>query len=375
MNESFTCKLCDRKLAAFTELESSLCFVVSDVHSRQQAFVYQNTSTSATSQRDTLSTRIGNMRHSQMIALSLVCLPFTVTVADEAKTKPVVETTVEDSAQAATVDDDVKESDATETKMADEWKPRFLVSLFVREGGRSSTSKRTVQIPYYQTEIESRQGFGKMERVTVRKLNFRETEETFNAPGLAALYCDQFATQLTNSETTPYGFECAGRLHLQLGRMTIGAESATLKDGQLNLTNARIQQDSTTATAEQLTIQLTLHGMSTFPFNRPIPQDLPWGMMPVPLPTKELSPRTAAPFPVDDELGGFHDPGVDSRYPFGANHRGSKEQRRGVRTFSGAGSADSSPARESNLKDVRPGLDFAAPSEGRFGDPLPTIIR
>ncbi len=162
-----------------------------------------------------------------------------------------------------------------------EWKPHFVVTLQTSKHGPRDPKQQTVEVPFYKTQYEDREvshGTNKsVARVAVRRLAYRKELVTVYRSPNATLYCDDITFRLAKSEHGGGEFDCTGKLRLFIGMMSISAESGSLKNGQLQLTNAEIRQVGTTATAESLTLKLRLHGVSASTFDLPVPT-VPAGM-------------------------------------------------------------------------------------------------
>lgn len=93
---------------------------------------------------------------------------------------------------------------------------------------------------------------------------------------IATLYCDTMTLNvLEDGDKSSYSLECKSRVSIRLNGIDIDAESASLKDGKCELVNATLIHGQTTATAQQLTLSMPIHGVSTNSFGRPIPETPP----------------------------------------------------------------------------------------------------
>jgi len=275
-------------------------------------------------------------------------------VADEASSVEDDRATDAANAQLNPAANLATEDAASAEVSGDVWQPHFMVSLETSEHALSGPLTDTVSVPYYKTAeyVERRMDDGRVSKVAVRKLAYRKETVTIHGRHPATLYCDDINIRLANSEGGGSEFDCPGKLHLFIGAMSISAESGSLKDGKLQLTNAKIKQWKTTASAEKLVLTMPLLGVSAVAFNAPVPE----GSMLMPfVPRSEDGDRT------------FLKPKRDDGFLLKRTFRGNEPPNAHQRSF-GAGE-DSG------------GFSEASPSFGRaekgppWGiDPLPKVI-
>ena len=162
-----------------------------------------------------------------------------------------------------------------------------------------------------------------------RQIGYRKSKIVVTRPGKATLFCDAIKMDLGKQENAvEYGFECEGRLHLRIGVMAIDADSGRLSEGQLSLVNARIVNGGTTFSADVLTLNLDLHGLSTATHNLPITELLP-------LEESDDSGKSKTRDPSPDPL--FFSPSGDEFKPSQENGEFKRSSlRRGSRRFIGA---------------------------------------
>lgn len=93
---------------------------------------------------------------------------------------------------------------------------------------------------------------------------------------IATLYCDTMTLNVLGDGDTPnYSIECESRVSIKLNGIVIDADSASLKDGKCELVNATLTHGKMTATAQQLTLSVPIHGVLTNSFGRPVPETPP----------------------------------------------------------------------------------------------------
>lgn len=151
-----------------------------------------------------------------------------------------------------------------------EWSPRLQIILNSNPHlPMTKIIKEKVQVAT-QSEVGSKQDRSVVYRdVEVRALAVSMAE-------IATLYCDTMTLNvLGDGGTSNYSIECKSRVNIRLNGIVIDADSASMKDGKCELVNATLTHGKMTATAQQLTLSVPIHGVSTSLFGRPVPETPP----------------------------------------------------------------------------------------------------
>lgn len=150
------------------------------------------------------------------------------------------------------------------------WRPRLQIIL------NSNPHLPMTKIIKEKVQVATQAEFGSKPDGSVIYRDVDRQVLAVSLAEIATLYCDHMTLNvLEEGDTSSYRLECKSRVNIRLNGIVIDADSALLKDGKCELVNATLTHGKMIATAQQLTLSVPIHGVSTSLFGRPVPENPP----------------------------------------------------------------------------------------------------